>query len=215
MPGICFQTVELMHRALTALGYQADFALSYSLNGLSVEEHQRQKEKEEDNSSHVILIVTIKDKKYLLDPGMAAKSCPSPVVINPEEDTPAHPVHHPNYKLVYANDYYVICKEMNGTWTTINYSRLSPISLEEAQQKLRHLEFGRQPTRIRDEITVAGKVTPEGTDSIYCINESWLHIQEKNDPNSNKPQVTKATLAIDDVPKNWMKFLGLKLPPQN
>lgn len=158
--GYCFQTAALLFDALTQLGYKTEFCAARVLMGAEI----NAPEVLTLPHTHLLLVVTIDNIKFLLDPGLGSSAPRFPIVITGENE----PITQDKdvFKFYRSNDLYVLEKKTSQGWLRLIQTDLTPISSKTATMNLLKLERHPAPVPIRDNKTVIGVITGQGRKSL-------------------------------------------------
>lgn len=158
--GFCFQSSQILYSALIAAGFAVDCSIAKVLNGLSPDSDAAKK----IPATHLILIVNIEDKRYLLDPSMGMHGHCSPFLISASDSTYQQNNHH--FKLEKRNDQFLFYREVNSQWSLTFCSSLAPANIKMITTQLTKLGCYPDILGIRDIITLVGIGTPTGGKSL-------------------------------------------------
>ena len=153
--GYCFQSSELLYWRLSAIGFDVTRVIAKVLNGLKPNSEKAKRLP----STHLILVVTIGENRYLLDPGLSMKGQLSPIIITNETSKFQHGKY--NFQLLKQNDSYILSREDSGKWVTIMESTFSPATLSNVKSQLTILQCFPLELGIRDNIILLSITTED------------------------------------------------------
>ncbi len=157
--GFCFQTASLLHDVLSQLGYNVSFCAARIILGIP------------PNSpdvlalppTHLVLMVKLDDRSYLLDPGLGSSAPLSPILIPETESL----INDNRFYFDKAENVFVLQRatRQNG-WFNLMQTDLKPLSQKEVSLNLFKLQLHPTPIGIRDAKTLVGKITENGRKSL-------------------------------------------------
>lgn len=166
--GYCFQSAALMADALRQLGYKTRFCAARVLIGAPV----NAPEILALPPTHLIVIVTIDEKEYLLDPGLGSSAPRYPILITGKDESVIQDCDV--FKFYKSEDHqlYVLEKKTSRGWLRLMQTDLKPKSDEEIEFNLLKLERHPDTLSIRDTKTVIGIITDNGRKTLMWDAES-------------------------------------------
>lgn len=174
--GYCFQSARLLAAMLTELGFEVSCCEARVLNGAAPAES------EHILPTHVVLRVVIDDNVYFLEPGLGAKAPRFPILVTDSAKT----IHqgYDQYKLFKEQEYYILEKKIKDQWVTLVKTDLKPLKDKQLAFNLLKLERHALMLPIRDEIVVAGQITPNGCKTFFFdskIKKYAFSVEEKGE----------------------------------
>ena len=164
--GFCFQTAALLADALIQIGYQVNFCAAHALLGARV----NAPEMLAFPHTHLILVVNLDEKSFLLDPGLGSSSPRYPVPITGESMLQDGE----EFRVSQIDNVYVLDKKSRQGWFHQTQSDLVPISTNIAAFNMLKLQLHPMPLNIRDNKTIVGVITDQGRKSLYWDEQSDL-----------------------------------------
>ena len=162
----CFQLTALLGDALIQSGYDTSFCEARVLMGASI----NAPEILAIPPTHLILVVTLDDKKFLLDPGMGSSAPRYPIPITDKNDVIIQ--NNDEFKFYPTDNLYVLERKTTQGWLRLMQTDLVPLSESKAQMNLLKLGFHPTPISIRDYKTVVGIITDHGRKSLIWDEQS-------------------------------------------
>ncbi|CEK10435.1 arylamine N-acetyltransferase [Legionella hackeliae] len=173
--GYCFQSAALLADALSQLGYEVSFCEARILLGAEV----NAKEILELPPTHLVLVVTIENKKFLLDPGLGSSAPRYPILITGSDEIIQQD--GDQFKLHFTQNLYILERKSSQGWFRLTQSDLVPLDQKKAQFNLLKLAFHPNDIPIRDLKTVVGIITKSGRKSlIWDIHSNELKYTEQD-----------------------------------
>lgn len=159
--GYCFQSAQLFYRILKELGFDTHRCLARVLNGLPV----NSQELLSLPATHMILYVNVGVECFLLDPGLGSRSHRLPIRMT--GDLTVHQQEGEEYRFYPLQGVFVLEKYQADKWVQLIQTDLKTIDDQKVRFAL--LQLGRFPNNIpiRDNKTVFGVVTAEGSKSFF------------------------------------------------
>lgn len=166
--GYCYQSAVLMADSLNQLGYKTQFCAARVLVGAAI----NAPEVLALPHTHLILLVTINEKQYLLDPGLGSSAPRLPILITGEDKPIVQDCDVFKFYKSDAHSLYVLEKKTSQGWLRLMQTDLKPISQKEVELNLLKLERHPLPISIRDTKTVVGIITDHGRKTLLWDSES-------------------------------------------
>ncbi|STX39701.1 arylamine N-acetyltransferase [Legionella feeleii] len=181
--GYCFQTAALLFDALTQLGFKTELCAAHVLMGAAINDSEVLARP----PTHLFLIVTINNDKFLLDPGMGSSAPRMPIIITGEDE----PINQDGdvFKFYRANELYILERKTSQGWLRLMQTDLSPVSLHTAKMNLLKLQCHPSAIPIRDDKTVIGIITEQGRKSLIWDSQSKLLKFSKQEEGSSVQKV--------------------------
>lgn len=154
--GFCFQSAQVLYKALQHAGFNVHCSIAKVLNGLSPDSP----EAKAIPATHLILIVKIDNHQYLLDPLMGMNGCSSPFLLAESESSYVQNNHH--FKIEKIKEGFLFSLESKGKWLTTFCSSFLPATQTTIETQLTKLRCYPLTLGIRDIITLVGIATVTG-----------------------------------------------------
>jgi N-hydroxyarylamine O-acetyltransferase len=154
--GFCIQKAQVLHKALRCVGFNVYSSMAKVLNGLAPDSEEAQK----IPATHLILIVNIENKKYLLDPSLGVYGHSSPFLLS--ESTTVYQQNKHQFKIERINNEFLFYREIDGVWCTSFCSSFLAANQQYIMRQLTKLERHPETLGIRDTIILVGIATPTG-----------------------------------------------------
>jgi N-hydroxyarylamine O-acetyltransferase len=190
--GYCFQTNALLYSVLTQLGFALEFCLARALIGAAVNAPELLRLPE----THVILVVSIEDQRFLLEPGMGMQAPRFPILIQNSKE----PIIQRNdeFRFYQEGDIFVLEKKMKNLWFTLMQTDLLPRSEQQLKNNLLKLERSPQILRIRDEKTLLAVLTDKGGKALlWDVRSNQLKFMKQEDEVFTQELITDFDVAHD------------------
>lgn len=158
--GFCFQSSLVLFKALQSVGFDVYCSIAKVLNGLSPDSLEAKK----IPATHLVLIVNINNKNYLLDPSMGMHGHSAPFLLSESESI--YDQNSYKFKIEKINNEYLLYRECQGKWNITFCSSLLPADQKTISTQLTKLGCYPVTLGIRDIITLVGIATPEGGKSL-------------------------------------------------
>ncbi|WED42695.1 arylamine N-acetyltransferase [Legionella cardiaca] len=173
--GYCFQTAALLNDALEQLGYETVFCAARVLVGAPINSPAIMTLP----ATHLVLVVTIDEQKFLLDPGMGSSAPRFPILITGKSDSITQ--NEDEYKFYPTDGVHVLERKTSQGWLRLMQTDLEPISEKTAQFNLLKLQLHPDPIPIRDTKTVFGVITPNGRKTlIWDVQSNQLKFSKQD-----------------------------------
>jgi N-hydroxyarylamine O-acetyltransferase len=166
--GYCYQSAALLADALKQMGYVTEYCAARGLIGAAINEPAILALP----PTHLILIVTINNKKFLLDPGLGASAPRFPILITGTDELIVQNDDVFKFYKSESHNLYILEKKTSQGWLRLTQTDLIPLSLQETKMNL--LQLGRHPQTIaiRDSKVVVGIITDYGRTSLFWEEQS-------------------------------------------
>lgn len=158
--GYCYQSAALLAEALKQLGYETEFCAARVLMGAAI----NAPEVLELPQTHLVLVVTIEDFKFLLDPGLGSSAPRFPILITGEDELITQDFE--TFQFYSRENIYVLERKTSQGWLRLMQTDLIPISQKTAEMNLLKLQCCPKTIPIRDAKTVIGVITENGRKSL-------------------------------------------------
>ncbi|WP_454783637.1 arylamine N-acetyltransferase [Legionella sp. WA2024007413] len=168
--GFCFQSSEILYRALSKSGFEVYRSIAKVLNGLSPDSLEAKK----IPATHLILIVTIENEKYLVDPTMGMNGSCSPFLI--PENEHVYQQNNQHYKIEKVKEEYHFYRKIKENWSISFCSSFLPANQTTISTQLTKLGCYPLTLGIRDLIGLVGIATPTGGKSLLWNPKTRLFI---------------------------------------
>ncbi|WP_058442227.1 arylamine N-acetyltransferase [Legionella brunensis] len=183
--GYCYQTAALLCDASEQLGYKVEFCAARVLVGAPVNSPELMALP----PTHLILVVTVNEKKFLLDPGLGSNAPRFPILITGENEPIMQ--NEDEFKLYPTDDVYVLEKKTSRGWLRLIQTDLLPISQKTAELNLLKLQCHPTTISIRDTKTVVGVITEHGRKSlIWDVQSKQLKFSKQDGTESIQKDLT-------------------------
>jgi N-hydroxyarylamine O-acetyltransferase len=153
-PAFCYQNIELLAKVLVSCGFQVDRHLARVFN--AYEDKFDKVNVSEFPICHTFLMVTIEDKKFIVDTGMASNSfrAPLPFVFSEPQKNG-----HDTYKIVQFGDQFRINLQLPNGWLTLYESTCKPASINDVSDAYTDLFMTPGKMLVRDDMLLFGYVS--------------------------------------------------------
>ncbi len=181
--GYCLENGQLLFVILQSLGYEVHRCLARVLNGLRI----NSKELLSLPATHMILVVTIHGERFYLDPGLGPCSPRFPIRVDSNGEILKQ--QYDQFRFYFSEGIYVLERLQAGNWVQLIQTDLKQI--DDKQFALTMLKLERFPNTIgiRDSKTVVGKITPNGSKTLFWDNLSNKITYSEEDNGEYKKEV--------------------------
>lgn len=187
--GYCLENAQLLFVILQSMGYEVHRCMARVLNGLRI----NSKELLSLPATHMILVVIIHGERFYLDPGLGPRSPRCPIKIDNNGEIMKQ--HYDQFRFYFTEGIYVLERLQAGSWVQLIQTDLKLI--DDKQFALTMLKLERFPNTIgiRDCKTVVGKITLNGSRTLFWDNlfNKITYSEEDNG------QYKKEVLTTDDA----------------
>jgi len=163
--GHCYQQSELLIAALEHVGFNVNRVASWVLMGGAYQEGMP--------VNHNILLVTIKEKHFLCDPGLASASPRYPLCVSLTSTEEVNPCEGDYYKLEVVDDHYNLYWKMKGEYFLLyRIPRDSNTKLPKICDKAKTLQMCQDVYTVPDCIPIRDvyvKVSKQWNDGVYSF----------------------------------------------
>lgn len=159
--GFCYQLAQLLGSVLQSLGFNVNLCSARVLNGMPV----NSKVLLSVPPTHLIIIVTLYDQSYLLDPGLGSRAPRIPMPITSHNET--HQLDFDQFRGIFVDDVFVVEKSVNNQWVQIIQTDLKPLNDQMIQYLMLKLERFPDCIEIRDTKTIASRITAVGNKNFF------------------------------------------------
>ncbi|HAU0828304.1 TPA: arylamine N-acetyltransferase family protein [Legionella pneumophila] len=158
--GYCYQSAGLLFDALMQLGFKTEYCAARVLVGEPVNSPKVLA----IPATHLVLVVTLGDKKFLLDPGLGASAPRLPILITEKDESILQGKEE--FKFYKYDGAHVLERKTSQGWFRLMQTDLIPIDLKTVEMNLLKLERYPDTISIRDNKTVVGSITEYGRKSL-------------------------------------------------
>lgn len=174
--GYCFQSNAMLDSVLTQLGFASSFCQARALLGCAV----NAKEILRLPATHVILVVSIGEQKFFLEPSMGMQAPRFPILIHNSKEPIIQ--HRDEFRFYQEDGVFVLEKKMKGTWFTLLQTDLIERSEKELALNLWKLGCSAQSLAIRDKKTLVALVTEKGGKALFWdVDSNKLKFMKEED----------------------------------
>ena len=157
--GFCFQNTQLLYQALKSTGFNVYRSVAKVLNDLAPDSIEASKLP----ATHLILVATIDNHNYLLDPSMGMNGHSAPFLI---QSSLIHKQNNRYFKIDKMEDNFLFYRAVNGKWFLSFCSSLLPADSSSISTQLTKLQCFPDVLGIRDIIILVGIATNTGGKSL-------------------------------------------------
>lgn len=154
--GFCFQSSSILYSALKHADFEVFPAIAKVLNKFAPDSP----EVKNIPATHLILIVTIDNTKYLVDPTLGMLGCFSPFLI--PEQVGIYKQNNQDFKIEKLGDEYFLYRNKEGDWCYHFVSSFLAADEKTISLQLTKLNLHPDVLGIRDLILLVGIATPTG-----------------------------------------------------
>jgi N-hydroxyarylamine O-acetyltransferase len=184
--GFCYQLAQLLYSVLHPLGFNVKRCSARVLNGLPV----NSKELLSIPPTHLILVVTLANHSYLLDPGLGSRAPRVPLPITSDRET--HQLALDQFRGIFVEDIFVVEKKINNQWAQIIQTDLKPLNDSMIQTLMLKLERFPGCIEIRDTKTIASRITDVGNKNFFWSRQlNDFQYSEETNGSHHKESVTR------------------------
>jgi N-hydroxyarylamine O-acetyltransferase len=153
--GFCFQSTGVLFQALQSAGFNVYCSIAKILNGLLPDSSEAKL----IPATHLVLIVTIDNNKYLLDPSAGMNGHASPFLLSDSES-----IYEQNsfFKIKKTPNEYLLYRKVQDSWRLSLSSSFLPSDKKLIATQLTKLKCYPITLGIRDSIILVGIATPTG-----------------------------------------------------
>lgn len=191
--GFCFQTAELLFQVLLAQGFNVHRSIGKVLSGMAIDAA----EAKVIPATHLVLVVTVGEKRLLVDPSMAMNGNRKPILIQDQKDVSQEG--HNFFQIERVNDEYLISRRTNTTeFKTVFHSSLAPATDKQIDIQLEKLQCYPVRLGIRDIITLVAIATDTDARTLLCsVKDGIITFNYTVDPYDSSPAKTEIFTDVD------------------
>lgn len=200
--GFCFQNAELLAAVLSKCGFKVQKHLACVINLYK----DAVVDSAISGSAHIVLIVSLENKNYLVEVGMAINNLREPLEIKAGEQN----IGHDGYLLTNHETNWRLHVKLSQGYFCLHQFCSTPAKETEVQEMYDQLYTSLQKMPIRDDFLILGKVTEKKRKQLFWDNKSGFFKSFRADGSIKKHSILNSYEEVTALAKEKYDLI---LPP--